>query len=64
MERQRCPEMPFILGRSGTQYVTMATKLLSSSCVARLVESYSEESHISDTNWLRYLFFIIFDKFG
>ena len=29
MECQRWPEMPLILGRSGTQYVTMVTKLLS-----------------------------------
>ena len=28
MERQRWPEMPLILGRSGTQYVAMVTKLL------------------------------------
>ena len=30
--------MPLILGRSGTQYVAMVTKLLSSFCVAPLVE--------------------------
>jgi len=29
MERQRWPEKPLILGRSGTQYVAMVTKLLS-----------------------------------
>ena len=28
MERQRWPEMPLILGRSGTQYVAMVTKPL------------------------------------
>ena len=55
---------PLILGRSGTQYVAMATELLSSNCGAHLVESYCKESNISDTNWLRYLFFIIFVKFG
>ena len=61
------PEMPFILGRSGTQYVAMrrsgtqyvamGMKLLSSNyCGAQLVESYCKESNISDSNWLRYLF--------
>jgi len=39
MERQRWPEMPFIYGRPGTQYVAMVTKLLSSYCGAHLVES-------------------------
>ena len=33
MEHQKWPEMPFILGRSGTQYVAMVTKLF-----ARIVE--------------------------
>jgi len=46
---------PLILGRSGTQYVAIATKLLSSDCGAHLVEPYCKESNISDTNWLRYL---------
>ena len=27
MERQRWPETPFIMGRSGTQYVAMVTEL-------------------------------------
>ena len=53
--------MPLILGRSRTQYVAMITKLLSS-CVAPLVEPYRKESKISVTNWLRYLFFILFDQ--
>ena len=53
--------MPLILGRSGTQYVAMVTKLLSSNCGAHLVESYCKESSISDTNWMR-CFFIIFDQ--
>ena len=48
--------MPLILGRSGTQYVAMVTKLLSTYCVAPLVEYYCKKSNISDTNWLRYLF--------
>ena len=48
--------MPLILGRSGTQYVAMVTKLLSSYSLAPLVERYCKESNISVTNWLRYLF--------
>ena len=56
MECQRWPEMPLKLGRSGTQYVAMVTKLLGSNCEAYLVESYCSESNISDTNWPRYLF--------
>ena len=32
--------MPLILGRSGTQYIAMVTNLLSSNCVALLVEYY------------------------
>ena len=39
MKRQRWPEVPLILGRYGTQYVAMVTKLLSSNCGGRLVES-------------------------
>ena len=53
MECQRWPEIPLILGRSGTQYVVMVTKLISSNCGAYLVESYCKESNmISVTNWL------------
>ena len=52
IERQRWPEMPLKLERSGTQYVAMVTKLLSSNYGAHLVES----SNISDANWLRYPF--------
>ena len=48
--------MPLTLGRYGTQYVAMVTKLLSLYCGVPLVESYCKESNISDTNWLRYLF--------
>ena len=48
--------MPLILERSETQYVAVVTKLLSSYCVAPLVEYYCKESYISVTNWLRYLF--------
>ena len=42
--------MPLILGRSGTRYVAMVTKLLSSYCVAPLVEPYCKESNISVSN--------------
>ena len=44
-----------ILGRTGTWYVAMVTKLPSSYCGAHLVESYCEESNISDSDWPRYL---------
>ena len=53
--RYSWPEMSLILGRSGTQYVAMVTKLLNSNCGAHLVESYCKESSISVTNWLKYL---------
>ena len=46
MERQRLPEMPLILGRFGTQYVAMVTKLLSSYRGAHLLESYCKETNI------------------
>ena len=55
-ERRGWPEIPLILGRSGTQYVAMGIKLLSPNCRAHLVESYCKEWNISNTNWLRYLF--------
>ena len=55
IERHGWPEMSLISGRSGTQYVAMEIKLLSSKSGAHLVES-CYESNISDTNWLRYLF--------
>ena len=43
IERRGWPEIPLILGRSGTQYVAMGIKLLSPNCRAHLVESYSKE---------------------
>ena len=61
-EWQRWPEMALILGRSGTQYAAMVTKLLSSCCGAHLEESYCKESNTSDRNWLRYLFSSYFIK--
>ena len=48
--------MPLILGRSGTQYIAMVTKLLSFYYGAHLMESYCNESNISNTDWLKYLF--------
>ena len=57
---------PLILGRSGTQYAAMVTKLLHSyrraQKICHLLESYCKESNISDRNWPIYLFFIIFDQ--
>ena len=55
MKHQKWPEKPSTLGRSGTQYVIMVTQLLRLYCGVHLVGSYSKESNISDTNWLRYL---------
>ena len=59
IELQRWPEIPLILGRSGTQYVTMVTKLLSWYCEAHLVESYCKESNISDSNSLIFFSYLI-----
>ena len=42
--------MPLTLGRSGTQYIAMVTKLSSSYRGVPLVESYCKESNISDSN--------------
>jgi len=38
----------FIWWRSGTQYVAMVTKIVSSYCKALLVEPYCKKSNISD----------------
>ena len=43
---KRWPKMPSILGRSGTQYVAMITKLLSLYCGAHLIESYWESERV------------------
>ena len=43
IERRGWPEIPLILGRSGTQYVAMGIKLLSPNCRAHLAESYCKE---------------------
>ena len=61
MECQRWPDMSLILWRFGTQYVAVI-KPVWSNYGTHLVESYCKESNISDTNWLRYRFFIIFDQ--
>ena len=37
------PEIPLILGRSGTPYVVMGIKLLGPNCRAHLVEFYCKE---------------------
>ena len=55
MNCKRWPEIPLLLASSGTQYVTMVTKLLSSYCGTHLVESYCKEWNIFETIWLRYL---------
>ena len=52
----------FNIGRSGTQYVAIVTKLLSSHSGAHLEESCCEESNISDSNSLRYLYSSYFDQ--
>ena len=62
MDCQRWPETPFIMGRSGTQYVAMVTELFN--CEAHLIESYCKESNIYDENWLTYFFHHIWSKFG
>ena len=56
IECQRWPVKSLISGRSGTQYVAMVTKLVSSYCGTHLVESYCKKSSMSDRNWRRYLF--------
>ena len=56
--KRKCQTWPgkyLILEGSGTEYVTMVTKLLSLYCGAHLAESYCKESNIFDTNWPRYL---------
>ena len=50
-------EKPLKLGRSGTQYVAMATKLFSSYFGEHLIESYSKESNMAEIP-----FFIVFDQ--
>ena len=51
-------------GRSGTQHVTMVTKLLSPYCGEHLIESYCKESNISVTKWPRYLYSSYLKKIG
>ena len=56
IERRGWPEIPLILGRSGTQYVALGIKLFTPNCRAHLLEAYCKEWNISDKNWPRYLF--------
>ena len=62
IQRKRRPGKLLISGTSGTQYVAIKTKLVYSYYGAHVVESPCKESGISDTNWLRYIFFIIVDQ--
>ena len=55
-ERHRWPEELLISRRSGTHYIAMVTKTVKMCSGAHLLQSYSKESNMSDTNWLRYLF--------
>ena len=43
IERRRWPEIPLILGRSGTRYVAMGIKSLNPNFRAHLVESFCKE---------------------
>ena len=43
IERRGWPEIPLILGKSGTQYVAIGIKLLNPICRADLEESYCKE---------------------
>ena len=62
MEHQIWPEKPLILGRSGTLYVAMVTKLVTSYCGAHLAESYCKESKNFWNKLAEISFFIIFDQ--
>ena len=44
----------FTVVRSGTQYVAMVTKIVSSYCRPPLVEPYCKKTNISDKHCLRY----------
>jgi len=50
IECSKWSEKPFIFWRSGTQYVTMVTKVVNSYYRAPLVESDCKKSNISDKN--------------
>ena len=62
IERQRWLAKSLMSERSETQYVVIETKVVWSYSGAHLVESCCKESSISDTIWLRHLFFIIVDQ--
>ena len=46
IEYQGWPEMPLILGRSGTQYVAMGIKLFSSNCGAHLESTAKNQTFL------------------
>jgi len=48
IECLRWPKKPLILGRSGSQYVAMVTKMLGPYCGSPLVELYCQKSNIYD----------------
>ena len=54
--------MLLILGRSGTQYAAMVTKLLSSYCAAPLVKPYCEKTNTSCYKLAEISFFMIFHQ--
>ena len=62
IQRRRRQGKLLISGRSGTQYVAMETKLVYSYCGVYVIESLCKKTGISDTNWLRYIFFIRADQ--
>lgn len=51
-------EKPSTLGRFGTQHVAIVAQFAILSCGTHQIESYFQESNISDANWLRYFAFI------
>ena len=51
-------EKPSTLGRCGTQHVAIVAQFTILSCGTHQIESYFQESNISDVNWLRYFAFI------
>ena len=54
MQMMKFPEIALILGRSGTQYVTLETKMLSSYCGAPLAELYCQNQKLLTqigSNW-------------
>ena len=54
--------MLLILGRSGTQYIAMVTKLLSSYCATPLIEHYRKKNKHYYYKLAEISFFIISDQ--